>query len=417
MKKSVKLVPTMVLAMVAAVGCGEKPEPAGPAYRNDLQQAIAELEDGALDEAQINSLLSGSVLSSADSEAKYVSYVDRDQTSTEYYYSTATNEDLQNEEEYGVFQDLTKRITFKSYDDGVVVANNDYTCYPLDVTQRADGTLDGTELILSTTWALVPTRFTEESVIWQEGSEYNYVHTRNRNPSDAYSFKASAPASSSIEEGLAKAGAMSGVVVNGVADVKEWYSQYNSYYGTQYAFFDGADAVKEGNKVTITAHYNMRYNWYDMNKQWSDPINSLAGYYMERGRCWAYQITIEDGFVTSGAFTFDAMYRIYYHDKNGKTGPGTAIVNEKFIKTLDLEIPEQVPFYDSTTGTAPLEPNPYTSYFSFEGGGYGDVYSSFVASRRSLGNFPGEKPSLDLYRESDPSDVGSDFYTLEEFLG
>ena len=32
MKKSVKLVPTMVLAMVAAVGCGEKPEPAGPAY-------------------------------------------------------------------------------------------------------------------------------------------------------------------------------------------------------------------------------------------------------------------------------------------------------------------------------------------------------------------------------------------------
>ncbi len=410
MKKYVKLVPTMVLALVAAVGCnGKDGGESGPSYRNDLQKAVAELEDGSLNDAQVSSLLSGSVLASTDKEAKYVSYIDRDQTSAEYYYATATDEKLKSDE-YGI-QDLTKRIVFKSYDDDVVVCDHDYECYPVDVTQRAEGTLDGEDLILSTCWAIVPTRFSEQSVIWKDGSNYNYVHTRNKKASDAYSFKASTSASESLENKLQGAGAMSSIVTSGVSLVNEYYSEYSSYYGSQYSFFDGLEAEKQGDKVTIKAHFNMRYYWYDMNAQW--PGEGLAGYFMERGKAWTYTVTIEDGFVTSSSFTVDAVYRVYYHDKQGRTGPGTNIVTEKFIKTLDLEVPDQIP-QDST---GKMMTNPYTSYYSFEGGGLGDVYSSFTASRRSLGNFPGEKPSLDLYRESDPSDVGSEFLTLEEFLG
>lgn len=405
MKKYVKLVP-MVAATLALTGCpkpGSNPE---PSYRNELQKTVAEMADGALSEAQVASLLSSSLLSTADNEATYLSYVERDETSAEYYYASNDDEDLA-----GAVQNLTKKLSLKSYDNGVVIADQDYECYPYDPSQKVIGTLDGEELILSTCWALVPIAFNEKTVIWKDGANANYVHSRNGNPSDPYSFKASTAVRDDLDSKIASAGGTSGIVVSSINDVKDFYTSYNSNYGTQYTFLEGMEASKEGSKVQITWHGNMRYNWYDMDAQW--PGEGLTGYYMERGRAWMYTVTIEDGFVTNGAFVLDAMYRIYYHDKNGTAGPGTKTVSQEFIDTLDLEIPTEIP--EDSSGA--MMENPYTSYTSFEGKGYGDTYYSFTASNRSLGNYSGELPNVESFRDSDDSDEGSAFLTLEEFLG
>lgn len=405
MKKYVKLVP-MVAATFALTGC-PKPADVQPSYRNELQKTVAEMADGALSEAQVASLLSSSLLSTADNEAKYLSYTERDETSAEYYYASNDDEELAQ-----IVQNLTKKLTLKSYDNGVVVASNDYECYPYDPTQKVIGTLDGEELILSDCWALVPISFKEKTTIWKDNDGVNahYVHSRNNSESDPYSFKASAPISDSLNAKIASAGGTSGIVVGNVNDVKDFYTSYNSQYGSQYTFFDGMDASKEGNKVQITWHGNMRYNWYDMNVQW--PGEGLAGYYMERGRGWQYSVTIEDGFVTDGNFTYDAMYRVYYHDKQGRTGPGTAVIPQSFVDTLDLEVPAQIP--EDSTGK--MMDNPYTSYTSYEGR-KGNTYYEFVASNKSLGDYNEALPAIDLYRDSDDSDEGSQFLTLEDFLG
>ena len=106
------------------------------------------------------------------------------------------------------------------------------------------------------------------------------------------------------------------------------------------------------------------------------------------------------------------MYRVYYHDKQGRTGPGTATIPQSFVDRLDLEVPAQIP----ADSTGEMMDNPYTSYTSYEGR-KGNTYYEFVASNKSLGDYNEALPPLDSYRDSDDSDEGSQFLTLEDFLG
>lgn len=411
MKKYVKLVPTMVMAMVAAVGCGEKPEPAGPEYRNELQQAIAELPDGELTEKDVAGVFSPTVLGSGDSELTFSSLL-------EHAYSPRSNwyDSSESKLEEGQVSEIDRIRTFKHYDNDVFEFGDDYTEYAYDKTQKVvkDNSVEND----SFSW--VPSKHKDLTTVWDDGSNLNYVYDRNESSSNPFSFKASKESDEETKSLAASSGGVSGMLITDkdtVVENFEYYSDPTGWGDSPIKVYEDKTIVKDGSKLQYdylgrVAMFNGLYSCEAVG--WGA---NYAGYYVEMGYSMYSSISIEDAVVTNAEFGFTGIYRIMYKDLNWKSGDPTPAedLTDEYIATLNLVIPDQVP--SSGTGTIKYEANPYPTakeYMSI----YGNAIDRIICSNKKIGEYDTSLlPDPSGYRAHNFIDRGSSEFTVEEFLG
>lgn len=417
MKNFKKVAPGLLLASTLILtGCPKK-----VSYRNALAQFVGELPEGELtDKNAVNGIFNPSVITSADSEATYSQYTERTFQGAYGYSASVSNEALASDDPQSGYdiKDLTRTISYAAYDNDVYVARNKYIRYNFDSNFRVEGNIPGYgELILDECLSPIATRYEEESLIWKEEDNYNYVHTRDHDKDNVFSFRASTEDRDGLKNELKGAPALSSLIAEYKSSVDSLFSQYQS--SSSYTFGEQFTGKKEGKNLHIQWVGVATFGLYACNRVWEDD-EGMKGYYMERGKSLIYELDVVDGFPTRAYLVYDAVYRIYKEDsqhriptdddmERAEDGSLEQTVKPEFAATLDLSIPEKI---KSDTGTFD---NTYTSWTTFEGG-KADAYDLIIQKNQSLGNYERELPSMTGYRRYDRTDMGSEYFTIKKFM-
>ena len=415
MKNTAKIVPVMLLALVASVGCSkddEKQPDADPHYA--LQNYIASLEEGENSFEKSNALLKVGVVDAGDSDVKYMNHYYRDESTLEYYYTDSYDED----ERQKYIRDLTEEDTFMAFDNDVIVTRTDYKNYPYDASQLCSTDIDedtGREYYTCDGVALVPSEYKDVTTIWKNEGKMNYVFERNE-PTNAYSFSATVDYKDENFSKAKSSGKMGAEVLECYDSLANVLPQYKTAWGPEYPNEEVSSMKKTDKKLQLNYYLSfhtsglMSVERIAINNHWnSDGTGKgFEGLYMEQGRTFGYEITVNGNNVTRANFYYSAQFRIVYKDTTWKAGDPTPA--EAYLDDDEAEAmwPKLV-IADSYGG----EKNTFVDTKSWIAL---DEYEIYEASISSLGEYKGTLPDPDEYRLYDPSDVGSEFYDVQSFV-
>lgn len=412
MKNTAKIAPVMLLALVASVGCSKNndKEPEADPSRA-LANAIAEFEDGEVEQEKITPLLKKGVLDVGDPDTTHSYHYYRDNSTIAYYYTDSYTE----EERQQYVRDLTESDEYFAFDNDVVLTRTNYVNYPYDGSQLCTTEVDeetGKEYYTCDGTALIPVRYKDTTTIWKDDDKMNYVYERN-DETNAYSFAASVDYNENRFGKAKTSGGVGADVIDCYDSLEAVIPQYKTSWSTKYPTYEEFKATKQGKELVI--EYYISFFTYESlisceyiakEYSWQGGYAAYAGLYMEQGRTLGYEITITDNNVTSADFTYNGTYRVVYKDLNWKQGdptPTSRYVSDEDLAKMNLVVSD-------TYGDGA---NTFTDRHSFISLDEYEVYQSTV---KSVGNYGGSFPDSSLYREFNVfDDVGSNYIDIKTF--
>ena len=409
MKKQVKILPVMLLALVASVSCGKTDEKGGEAEIKDIASFIASFEDGDIEEVKMPQLFKSGVIDAADGTVKQSTHLASVDSSLYGYYTDG----LEEEEKAEYVQKLYELDTFTAFENDVVMTKTDYMKYSYDAAQVFAEKLDedtGRNYYACDGYGLVPTEYTDTTLIFKDEGNMKYVFNRNE-ISNPYSFSATKPVNDGIFDKVKTSGGIGLDTLECYESLADALVSYKSAWGPKYRNEESFSAKKEGKKLKVESYLSfytgsliscqraaIDYNWTSDGQG-----KGFEGLYMRQGRTFGYEITFEGNIVTDAIFYYDATFRIVYRDLNWKSGDPAP---------SDLYIEDETPYDLVIAESYGDKENTFVDTHSYI---YLDEYETYQATTKPIGTYLGEYPDADMYREYALDDVGSAYFEVLEF--
>lgn len=408
MKKLFTLIPTALIAMSVATGCGGN---------NALDSAVRKLSRKNISKDDLESLYAEGVFNSGDKDVKTASYRIDD-----YTPGDMINVDAYSDEELEqVIRKLDRTETFTSYDNNVVITTVDSSLNPFDKSQMSERDEDGYPV--NECISPIAQKYKGEGVIWSADGDVNYVYTQDGKVGNDYSFYDHAPDVDGLFSHFANGGGISENMLAGMREAEDIYGQYaaNVTWANPNEKFS---AKRDGSKLEVSWYGDLDYDLYSAERLWGyeyasddeeyqNPIkkitNEFDGVYIQMGIRFGYAYTIDAGFIKDAKVVYFGYYRILYKDANWQEGdptPNYPMSQEEIdAVTPNLYVPEKIKMDGKTIN------NPYTGGIMSQLMHTVEYYNT---SGDSNGDYTGKMPDPAKYRAADFSDSGCWFDASEE---